>query len=198
MSMPLRECSNCKKYIWMRSTKCDLCGTDLPPISIRSHETILQTDKKPFSSKNNIHNELSDSLKPNQENDNSKHSFYLKNIFPNLENKNSSMLSAIAVSLIAFILTFNIYKPKEQLFRPMPSDPVAVRGYTKSNGEIVSSYHRKLPGQRGVSTPEQEVWFYQMKEDIKEYKSKRNDALIWSSILSLFCFYVLYNLVSRK
>ena len=199
--MPLRECRKCKGHIWLYSTKCNLCGTDLLPISIHSHGTTSANKNTKPQAKNNIRDESKSSFKINTEQNiatASVQSNQKTNLITGEKKINSSMFWSLGISFALFIITFNIYKPKEQLFRPMPSDPVAVRGYTKSNGEIVSSYHRKLPGQRGISTPEQEAWFFQMKEDIKAFKSKRNDALIWSSIVSLFCFYVLYNLLSGK
>lgn len=200
MSLPLRVCHECRGYIWIYSTKCSLCGIDLPPISTYSQSTTSH-GKSVYHAKDNITQKAQESYQTNQE----------KDIGTGLVSKNqkstssnseirikSSLFVPLSISFIAFIITFNIYKPNQELFRPMPSDPVAVRGYTKSNGEKVSAYHRKSPGYRGIPTPEQEVWFYQMKEEIKEYKSKRNDALIWSSIVSLFCFYVAYSLLSGK
>ena len=201
MSLPLQVCQKCKQHIWLYATKCNLCGTDFLSISTHSQETTFANKNNILSAKSNILDKSKYSSKINTEPNIRTASFESnkKTNFINGEKKiKSSLFWSLGISFVLFIITFNIYKPKEQLFRPMPSDPVAVRGYTKSNGEIVSSYHRKLPGQRGLSTPEQEVWFFQMKEDIKVFKSKRNDALIWSSIVSLFCFYVLYNLFSGK
>lgn len=201
MSMPLRECRKCKGHIWLYSTKCNLCGTDLLPISIHGHGSTSASKNTKSPAKNNIRDETKSSSKINSEQNiatTSVQSNQKTNLITGEKKINSSMFWSLGISFVVFIITFNICKPQGELFRPMPSDPVAVRGYTKSNGEMVSSYHRKLPGQRGVSTPEQEVWFYQMKEEVKVYKSKRNEALIWSSIVSLVCFYVLYNLLSGK
>jgi hypothetical protein len=96
----------------------------------------------------------------------------------------------IGAFVVALVVFFSL-KPEPVILPPIPQvdQPVAVSGYTRSDGTQVSPYNRALPGERSANDERVDAWDRAGDRRMDAYNAGRNKALLCAfGVFAIGCF----------